>query len=83
MARAWYAYKGSGDPCNRANYSLMTITPSCVNGSNLCAIYEYDGGAQPSGISANICRYISNLLATGLAQPQVPINAKKYVYGKS
>jgi hypothetical protein len=84
MPRVWYAYKGSGDPFSPANFSLSTITPPCVNGCQLCAIYVFNGGEAPTGpFSSNIRRYIANFLVTCLAQPQAPINAKKYVYGKT
>jgi hypothetical protein len=84
MARSWYAYKGSGDPYLSSSYTLMTVCPACINGNNLCAIFVYDGGIIPIGpFSMNIRRYISNFLAPGLAQPYNPVNAKKYVLGKT
>jgi hypothetical protein len=84
MPRAWYSYKGSGDPYLPSNYTLMTVDPGCINGPVLCAIYTFDGGETPTGpFSANIRRYISNCIGSQLAQPQVPINALKYVLAKS
>ena len=84
MARTWYAYDGSGDPTQASNYILTTTTPGCENGTVLCAIYVYNGGAAPQApFSQNVRRYIANALSTNLSQPQIPTSAKKFVYMKS
>jgi hypothetical protein len=84
MARAWYSFNGGTNTTLVSNYSLMTVIPTCINGAVICAIYAPEGGANPTGpLSANLQRYISNAVGTGLAQPQAPVNAKKYVYLKT
>ena len=81
MSRAWYAYDGVGDPYVFSSYSLTTVNIGCVNGNDPCAIYVYNGDIDPvQPFSVNIQHYISNLLITGIAQPQ--IGSKRYVYGK-
>lgn len=80
MARTWYAYTG-GSVNLPSSYDVMSVTPACINGTNLCAIYAFNGGPNPSNISANLRVYITNALATALAWPLVP-GAKKYVYMK-
>lgn len=81
MARAWYNYNG-GSVSQPSSYTLTTVAPSCVNGTPLCAIYALDGGQNPSTISSHLQTYISNAGVSGLAQPQIPVGTKKYVYLK-
>jgi hypothetical protein len=83
MPRVWYSYDGTGDPTLASNYLPVTVTPGCENGTQVCAIYAFNGGTNPTApLSANLRRYIANALATNLSQPQIPVNAKKYVYMK-
>lgn len=82
MPRAWYAYNGVSDPYLFTSYSLSNGTPGCIDGNDPCAIFVYNGGSIPEGsFSANIRIYIADLMVTSLAQPQLPSNTKKYVYG--
>jgi len=84
MARCWYAYLGSGDPTLPSNYTLAGVTPACLNGCTVCAIYAPSCGVTPSApLSANMRRYIAALLITCIAQPQDSDRFKKYVYGKN
>ncbi|RAJ32965.1 hypothetical protein [Pedobacter cryoconitis] len=82
MARAWYAYNGVGDPFLVSSYNLAIVKPACINGSKICAIYEFNGGSNPQLLSTNIRKYIASLQLSPVAQPESPIGAKKYVYGK-
>ncbi|MBB5637832.1 hypothetical protein HDE68_003757 [Pedobacter cryoconitis] len=84
MARVWYSYIGSGSPFLAANYFRAAVKPGCINGSNICAIYAYNGDINPQApFSTNLNNYISNALLTNLPQPQDSGNAKRYVYLKS
>jgi hypothetical protein len=84
MARAWYAYVGSGDPQLASNYSFSGVTPGCINGSTICAIYAPAGGPAPTApLSGNLRRYIAAGLATGVSQPQFPGTPKPFVYLKT
>ena len=83
MARAWYSYNGSGDKTQPSSYTLVTVRPSCINGATLCSIYAVNGGNHPASISSNLQDYISDASVTGLAQPQSPSTAKKYVYQRN
>lgn len=81
MSRFWYAYDNVGDPNSVTSYSLSTDKPACTTGNKLCTINA--ASEDPNTIdplSANIQIYISNLLITGVPQPQN--GQKKYVYGK-
>ena len=83
MARAWYVYSGYGAVDRPVNYTFINRKPLCRNGVDLCVIYACYGGLNPTRISDNLLIYIANGLATELAQPQVPIATKKYVYMKN
>jgi hypothetical protein len=81
MPRAWYAYDGIGDPYLLSSYSLVTANIGCQQGSTPCAVYIDNADLDPKkSFSINIKHYISNLLVTGVGQPQ--IGSKKYVYGR-
>jgi hypothetical protein len=87
MAKCWYAYNDGNhcalDPLLASSYRLMSGKPTCLDGSSICAILANDCGTVPtSPLSNNIKLYIMNGLITGLAQPQMPIFAKLYVYLK-
>ncbi|MBB5637831.1 hypothetical protein HDF26_000840 [Pedobacter cryoconitis] len=83
MARAWYAYIGTGSPFLAANYFKATVKPACINGTNICAIYAYNGDLSPQApLSIRLQGYISNALLSNLAQPQDSGSVKKYVYLK-
>lgn len=82
MARCWYAYLGSGDPTLSSNYILTGVTPACLDGCTVCAIYAPNCGITPlAPLSINMRRYIAALLITCIAQPQ-DCRFKKYVYGR-
>lgn len=82
MARAWYSYDPNNGPVDDpSSYFYTTVKPTCVNGAQICAIYAEDSTPNPTSISTNLRRYISNGLSSGLAQPLG--NVKKYVYLKS
>lgn len=81
MARAWFAYLGTGNPILPENYILSEDIPACRNGFSICAIYANDSaGENPIVISRNMRKYIANGLTNGVAEPRIPIEAKKYVY---
>lgn len=90
MARAWYAYTNTGsDPLHAGSYRLVTVSPSCINGSQVCAINAYYVGSAPaigsspiSPLTKNLQEYISNVLVSFIAQPRIPEGAKAYVYLK-
>jgi len=83
MARFWYSYV-EGDPRVSSSYSLAPVSPTCINGPEMCAIYAGSGGDTPDGpLSANLQRYIAAALITKVAQPQDANAFKKYVYVKS
>jgi len=88
MAKAWYAYNCgnncAANPTLASSYRLMSDKPACLDGPNICAILANGGGTVPTApLSNNIRAYIADGLATGLAQPQIPIFSKLYVYLKS
>ncbi|MBB5646286.1 hypothetical protein HDE70_002574 [Pedobacter cryoconitis] len=83
MARAWYVYNGTGDPLLISSYILSPRKPPCLNGCKICAIYAYNGGPSPSVLSGNIRNYILSLMLSTIAQPDTPVGAKIYIYGKS
>jgi len=85
MAKCWYAYntanKCTNDPFLASSYRRLSVKPTCLDGWSICAILANGCGTLPtSPLSNNIQLYIANGLATGLAQPQLPIFAKLYVY---
>jgi hypothetical protein len=83
MPRCWYAYVGSGDPTLAANYAFSGVTPGCINGSTVCAIYAPACGSTPTApLSANMRRYIAAGLSTYVAQPQV-LGDKFFVHMKT
>lgn len=85
MAKAWYFFMGGADADNKdvLNYHKLTVKHTCLCGIQLCAIYANDGGIHPSApLSPNMMSYIDTALATTQIQPEVPYDAKKYVYLK-
>lgn len=83
MARSWYAFIGGDDPFNPLNYFQITVKHRCLCGNEICAIYAKDNGLHPEApLSLNLQQYIKNALITEQLQPEVPFNAKKYVYLK-
>ena len=82
MARFWYSYV-SGDERVPSSYSLADVTPTCLNGPQMCAIYATGGGETPNAFSQRLQNYIANALITKIAQPQDTNTFKKYVYVKS
>jgi len=83
MAKAWYAYMGTGEPTDSSNYIRIGIKPDCFCGNEICAIYADDRGLQPTGTwSPNLMKYIADALATKEMQPAKPYYIKKYVYLK-
>lgn len=84
MSRCWYAYTGTGDPSSCSNFVRINGKPGSLNGCKLSTIYVPSCGINPTcPLSANILTYIANLLASCVAQPQVPAGTKFYVYGKA
>jgi hypothetical protein len=85
MARYWYSLVvADGDPRLSSSYQLLQIKPTCVSGSQLCAIYSPEGSVFPrSPISLNLQTYIATALANGIPQPQNPPGSKIFVYLKS
>lgn len=91
MPRAWYAFTNiAADPLLSSSYKRVTLSPSCINGTGICAINVEFFGSQPevgsapfSPLSKNIQEYIVNGLVNLVAEPDVPEAAKKYVYLKS
>ena len=81
MARTWYSYNGTGDPTLISSYNLSPVKPTCINGPRICAIYAYNGGPNPTVLSARLRTYIMNVLASPVAQPETP-GAKRYLYSK-
>ena len=83
MARSWYVYNGMGDPLLISSYNLSSRKPPCINGCKVCAIYAYNGGPSPSVISGRLRLYIIDMMMSPIAQPDTPVGAKIYVYGKN
>lgn len=82
MSKSWYAFIG-GDPTNLISYYHLTVKHGCLCGDTICAIYAESEGLHPrTPFSENMQEYILQALTTGQLQPQVPYNAKKYVYLK-
>ena len=82
MARSWYVYNGIGDPLLISSYYLLGIKPNCINGSRVCAIYAYNGGPNPTVLSARLRTYIANIQLSPVAQPDSTPGLRKYVYGR-
>ncbi|MBB6501600.1 hypothetical protein HDF25_003775 [Pedobacter cryoconitis] len=81
MARCWYAFGGTGDPTLAGNYRLLHQTPGCLDGTQICAIYAMGCGTVPvSPLSTNIVKYIHDGLSNLVAEPQLPIFSKLFVY---
>jgi len=83
MPRTWYAYLGGplGDARLPANYGLTDRKPACNGGRTICAIYAFNGDISPTTpLSVNLLLYIANSRVSGVAEPQFPPGAKKYVY---
>ncbi|CAM4422834.1 hypothetical protein SAMN06265348_1185 [Pedobacter westerhofensis] len=92
MAKAWYVYNGSTNAdaqYSAGNYRILSPDnkPACVNGTQICAIYANFTGTSPTLnpdiLSLNIKQYIANGLATLVAQPQIPTDAKRHIYLKT
>ena len=84
MAKYWFGYIGTGDPTIAFNYRILTVKPGCLNGNVSCAIYAESGDGFPNvPLSDNLQQYITNALATLVAQPQDSGTAKKFVYLKA
>jgi hypothetical protein len=66
--KQWYVYI-YGNPLNPESYQLVTVTPRCVNGKNICAIYADGYEGQPFDFSNKLITHIANAIATGLPQP--------------
>ena len=85
MSRRWFSYVGPiGGELSAANYVLTQVLPTCLQGSqNVCTVYAIyqpqPYGLHPVPFGVNLNRYISDLKATGVAQPMM-IGLKKYVY---
>jgi len=85
MSRRWFSYVGPvGGELSASNYIVTQVTPTCLQGSqNVCTVYAIyrpePYGLSPVPFSTNINTYISDLKATGVAQP-LGIGVKKYVY---
>ena len=82
VLRRWYTYNGSGSVDLPSSYIYSPASPSCINGFSLCAISAIYTAVGPSAITANLQAYISNLLSTGVAQPN-GLATLPYVYGKA
>ncbi|MBB5646284.1 hypothetical protein HDE70_002572 [Pedobacter cryoconitis] len=67
MARSWYGYLG-GDPLLVSSYSLISNTPTCLNGCNICAIFALNGGPSPSVLSGRLRIYTVDAIVTQVAQ---------------
>lgn len=82
MARSWYGFIGGKDTTNPLNYFKLTGGKhNCLCGNEICAIYVTDSGTHPKEpLSTNMQQYIQTALATGQLQPEIPYDAKKYVY---
>lgn len=83
MANSWYIYNGTGDPFIPSNYLRTTITPTCINGCNVCAVYLL-GETDPVPVApftGNILTYLINSFATQTSQP-TGAGRKSYVYLK-
>lgn len=80
MSRAWYCYTRNGSPTLPETWIYSAAKPTCVAGRIPCCIYALYCGQNPCTISTNLQTYLAACQATGLAQPQVPIGTKKYVY---
>lgn len=82
MSKSWYAFI-YGDPLNVLSYAKLTTKHGCLCGNMICAIYATDDDRYPlEPFSSNMQQYIKNALVTGQLQPEVPFDAKKYVYLK-
>lgn len=65
------------------SYHVITGKPGCVSGASVCAIYAGDCGPSPvSPLSSNILTYIADALGELVAQPQLPVGSKYFVYMK-
>jgi len=81
MARAWFAYNGTGNTLAPSSYTYTVEIPTCINGRGVCAIYSrYVDTLSPGGFSQNLINYVAAGRATGLPQPATPVGSKKYVY---
>jgi len=82
MARAWFAYDGTGNVDSVDSYLYAPTTgPSCFSGRTLCAIYatrDPSNPLKPLAISTNLQSYIGTGITNGGPQPPRP--DKPYVY---
>lgn len=82
LKRYWYSKPSTTtNPLTASSYTLIG-SPGCkITGNNICAIYAYGGGLQPSQgnftPSGNLYNYINDALADGNYQPQL---GKIFVY---
>ncbi|WP_041887141.1 hypothetical protein [Pedobacter lusitanus] len=84
MAKSWYALLG-GNPTDVTNYFKITNKHNCLCGDKICAIYATDDPDEElmrpmHPLSPNMQLYIKDALATGYIQPDIPFDARKYVY---
>jgi hypothetical protein len=83
MSKSWYVFiGGSNNNDDVLNYyKIPEGKHLCLCGHIICAIYADGIGPNPqSPLSSNIRQYIKQALITELIQPQIPYDAKKYVY---
>jgi len=81
--KAWYGYFGEDgeDPMDVSHYHILQkFKRFCLCGPRLCCIYVDFNGDHPAPLSENMRNYIEKALATELMQPDIPYDAKKYVY---
>lgn len=72
---------GGNDYLDASNYHRITVTPTCLCGDKICAVYADSNGHQPvNPLSTNLQSYITEALLTGQLQPEQPYGSKKYVY---
>ena len=82
MARFWYAYNGMGDPLLPSSYNLSPVTPTCVNGCKVCAIFAPGTSSPFAPLSARIRSYIMAGLVTSMQQPPPTEDLVRYVLMK-
>jgi len=81
MARAWFAYDGTGSTASVDNYIYIPYVCTCWHGRKIsCLNGVFNGTSKPAAFSSNLLSYIGVALVTGVPQPSIPSSAKKYVY---
>lgn len=84
MSRYWYAYTGAdGDEGILSNYQLVSNPAGCDEGRHVCAIYSTAGGAHPDILTPNLLAYIARAKQTSTNQPDIPVDAKLFVYTRT